>query len=58
MLRARMTCGANPFGDGRASSRIVDAVHERLSRSGGVLGPRRLDHHAVNARLERLVGAL
>ena len=58
LLRARMIAGNNPFGDGNAAQRIANVVYERLTRDGGVRGPRRLDHAEVNAALERLVGAL
>jgi UDP-N-acetylglucosamine 2-epimerase (non-hydrolysing) len=39
-LRARMTCGTNPFGDGRASARIVDLISQRAPslRSGTAVG--------------------
>jgi UDP-N-acetylglucosamine 2-epimerase (non-hydrolysing) len=57
VLRARMTSGANPFGDGHASRRIADAVLERLTQ-GGTLGPRRRDHHTLDKKLAaRVAGA-
>jgi UDP-N-acetylglucosamine 2-epimerase (non-hydrolysing) len=55
VLRARMTAGANPFGDGHASMRIASAVLDRLTK-GGSLGPRRRDHHTLEMKLARLVG--
>ena len=57
-LRARMTSGANPFGDGHASKRIAAAVRDRLTQTGGALGPRRRDHHTIDGTLARLVGSL
>jgi UDP-N-acetylglucosamine 2-epimerase (non-hydrolysing) len=56
VLRARMSAGANPFGDGRAAARIAKAVHERLASNDVARAPRRLDHRTVNATLQRLVG--
>ncbi len=53
VLRARMTSGANPFGDGMASQRIASVVYERLTRQGGAHGPRRRDHHATTGLIDR-----
>ena len=46
--------GANPFGDGHAAQRIVDVIRQRLDNPIARRGPRRLDHAAVSATLERL----
>ena len=58
VFRARMTSGANPFGDGNAAKRIAAVVAERLTRADGVLRPRRRDPHLLNARPELHVGSL
>lgn len=49
ILRTRMTSGTNPFGDGHAAERITEVLYQRLSREGGVHGPRRLDHHSLQS---------
>ncbi len=53
-LYNRRTRGENPFGDGHAAARIVDALEARLRTPSLVGGPRRLDHGAVNDTLGRL----
>lgn len=53
-LYRRRTLGQNPFGDGHASERIVQALEARLRTPSPVSGPRRLDHSAVNDTLGRL----
>jgi UDP-N-acetylglucosamine 2-epimerase (non-hydrolysing) len=52
--RARMTAGANPFGDGLAAERIADALEARLHAAGAPRLPRRLDRHAVSETLDKL----
>jgi UDP-N-acetylglucosamine 2-epimerase (non-hydrolysing) len=54
VLYQRRIAGLNPFGDGHAAERVVQAVVERLRNPAAHRGPRRLDHTAVADTLGRL----
>ncbi len=53
-LWERRTVGVNPFGDGHAAERVVQAIVDRLRTPAARGGPRRLDHSAVTDTLGRL----